>query len=157
MKKVSRRDAMQKLGTTGAAAAALMAASAKAAAPAAQGKKHNMEPAVESTARAENHGARQLFAVVDPEGNLKRGENVVSSQRLGFGIYEVLFNRDVRRGAYLATAGGHGYAGVPLGATANVMGRATDPHGVLVYTTNMEGEPINTGFHLLVVCPEGFA
>jgi hypothetical protein len=37
------------------------------------------------------------------------------------------------------------------------MGRATDPRGVLVYTTDQGGDPAATGFHLLVVCPEGYA
>jgi hypothetical protein len=38
-----------------------------------------------------------------------------------------------------------------------VIGRATDPRGVLVYMSSLEGDPLACGFHLLVVCPEGFA
>jgi hypothetical protein len=119
--------------------------------------KGNAEPVVESTATAEHYGSRLLFAVVDWEGKLKRGIHVISSQRLDLGVYEVVFDRDVRRGVYLVSAGGHGYTGIPLAAAASVIGRATDPHGVVVYMSNMAGGPLACGFHLLVVCPEGFA
>jgi hypothetical protein len=98
-----------------------------------------------------------MFAVVDAEGNLRRGLHVVSTRALEVGVYEVIFRRDVRRGVYLATPGGHGYEGVPLAAAASVMGRASEPGGVLVYTTDLTGAPLATGFHLLVVCPEGYA
>ena len=69
----------------------------------------------------------------------------------------VIFKRDVRRGVYLATAGGHGYAGIPLSAVASVIGRTTNPRAVLVYMSDLQGDPLACGFHLLVVCPEGFA
>ena len=119
--------------------------------------KGNTEPVRESTTNAERYGPRELFAVVDADGILRRGMHVVSSQRLDLGLYEVIFNRDVRRGAYLVTPGGYGYSGIPLPAAATVAGRATDPRGVLVYITGLEGDPLASGFHLLVVCPEGFA
>src|SRR5581483_80207 len=105
----------------------------------------------------EHCGPRELFAVVDWDGNLKRGMHVVSSMRLDLGLYEVIFSRDVRRGVYLVTPGGDGYMGVPLPAAASVSGRATDPRGVLIYMSTLEGDPLASGFHLLVVCPEGFA
>jgi hypothetical protein len=98
-----------------------------------------------------------LFAVIDFEGNIQRGQHAVSCKQLELGVYEVIFSRDVRRGVYVATPGGHGYEGMPLSATLAVMGRATDPRGVLVCTTNQQGDPLATGFHLLVICPEGFA
>jgi hypothetical protein len=83
--------------------------------------------------------------------------HVISSQCLELGLYEVIFNRDVRRGVYLVTPGGYGYMGVPPSAAASVSGRATDPRGVLVYLSDLSGDPMASGFHLLVVCPEGFA
>src|SRR5262245_28232390 len=154
MSGVTRREAMGLMAAGGAGA---LAASAAGAAEPAQEKKHNTEPPVASRAKPDGYGPRELFAVVDAEGNLKRGLHAVSSKRLGMGVYEVVFARDVRRGVYLATPGGHGYEGVPLAAAASVMGRATEPNGVLVYTVDMTGAPTATGFHLLVVCPEGYA
>src|SRR5262249_54900515 len=119
--------------------------------------KCNMEPPVESTSTAERSGPRELFAVVNADGSLKRGLHAVSSHCLEQGVYEVIFNRDVRRGVYLATPGGAGYTGVPLAAVASVTGRATDPRGVLVYMADMEGDPLAVGFHLFVMCPDGYA
>ena len=165
MHNLNRRDVMQLAATAGAVALAGPVAQA-ADPPAKQPKgkpelvrrpKGNAEPVKESTATAEHYGPRELFAVVDSEGNLKRGMDVVSSLCLDLGLYEVIFNRDVRRGVYLATPGGHGYSGVPLSAAASVTGRATDPRGVLVYLSDLQGDPLACGFHLLVVCPEGFA
>jgi hypothetical protein len=155
MRNVTRREVMQLVGTTGTAVVA--AAAATAADPAAQKLKTNSEPPVDSRARPDSYGPRELFAVVDMEGNLRRGLHAVSSRRLDVGVYEVIFNRDVRRGVYLATIGGHGYAGSPLAAIAAVMGRATEPRGVTVYTSSLTGDQLDSGFHLLVVCPEGHA
>ncbi len=155
MKNVTRRDAMRLVATSG--AGALAASTAGAAEPAQVKRKPNSEPAVASKATPESHGPRELFAVVDLDGTLKRGLHAVSSKRLDLGVYEVIFTRDVRRGVYLATPGGPGYEGTPLAAVASVMGRATEPRGVLVFTVDMTGAPLASGFHLLVVCPEGHA
>ena len=154
MKNLTRRQA---LGVVATGAAVLTATAPAAAQPAAKKSKANAEPPVHSNAKPESYGPRELFAVVDMQGNLKRGLHVVAAGSLETGVYEVIFNRDVRRGVYLATPGGHGYEGVPLAAAASVMGRASDPRGVLVYTTDLTGAPLATGFHLLVVCPEGYA
>jgi hypothetical protein len=155
MESVSRREAMRLAATAG--TAALAGSAALAADPPPKKAKANHEAPVESTAGPESYGARELFAVVDWEGKLKRGLHAVSSKRLGIGYYEVIFDRDVRHGAYLATTGGHGYEGVPLAAIANVMSRANDPRGVFVFVSDLTGAPLAAGFHLLVVCPEGFA
>jgi hypothetical protein len=155
MKRMSRREALGAVAATGAAALAGSAAAADP--PAGQKPKLNTGPAAPGTTRPDGYGPRELFAVVDAEGNLKRGLHAVSSRLMDIGVYEVRFARDVRRGAYLATAGGHGYEGLPPAASVAVMGLAPDPRGVLVYTTDLTGAPMSTGFHLLVVCPEGYA
>ena len=154
MKNVTRRQA---LGVVATGAAVLTASAAAAGQAAAKRPKANAETPVASTAKPESCGPREMFAVVDHEGNVKRGLHVESARALDVGVYEVIFRRDVRRGVFLATPGGHGYEGVPLAAAASVMGRATDPRGVLVYTSDLTGAPVATGFHLLVVCPEGYA
>jgi hypothetical protein len=165
MHHMNRRDVMTLAATAGAVALAGPVAQA-ADPPAKQPKgkpelvrrpKGNTEPVKESTATAEHYGPRELFAVVDSEGNLKRGMDVVSSLCLDLGLYEVIFNREARRRVYLATLGGHGYSGLPLSAAASVTGWATNPRGVLVYMSDLQGDPLACGFHLLVVCPEGFA
>jgi len=160
MKNVHRRDVLRAVATTG---AVVLAGSAVGAEPvdgkraAAQKSKLNSGPAAPACTKAESCGPRELFAVVDHEGNLRRGLHVVSTKLMDIGVYQVIFARDVRRGVYIASAGGHGYDGIPLPASAAVVGLASDPRGVLVYMTEASGDPINTGFHLLVVCPEGYA
>jgi hypothetical protein len=146
---------MRLAATTGAAALAGSAAAAAEQPP--QKPKVNSEPPVEGITKAETYGARELFAVVDAEGTLRRGLHAVSVQNLGQGYYEVVFDRDVRRGAYVATPGGHGYTGVPLSAAVGVMARANNPRAVFVFVTDLTGAPQACGFHLVVLCPEGFA
>ena len=146
---------MQEVAATG--AVVLGATAVRAADPPAQKPKPNTEPPVPSKASPDHYGPRELFAVVDRDGSLKRGLHVVSAGCLALGTYEVIFSRDVRRGVYVAPPGGYGYAGVPLPAAISVVGRACDPRGVLVYVTDMEGNPQAAGFHLLVLCPDGYA
>jgi hypothetical protein len=154
MKPITRRGAIKLAAVAG--ATALGASAAKAVPP--PGKdKLNREPPVDSRSTEEKRGPCQLFAVVDADGTLKRGQHVVSTRKLDVGTYEVIFARDVRRGVYLATPGGHGYTGMPVSAIAMVQGRANNPRGVLVYTENLTGIALSSGFHLLVICPEGFA
>jgi hypothetical protein len=152
MTPITRREALQLT----AAAGAVTALGATAAAQPPKGKA-NQEPPVPSQASAESHGPRELFAVVDQDGGLKRGLHAVAAKKLEIGVYEVTFNRDVRRGAYLATIGGASYGGLPPVGQIGVMGRVNNPRGVLVTTTNADGDPVDAGFHLLVICPEGFA
>ena len=158
MNATTRRDVLTGAAVAGAAALGLSAAQAGQE-PAAKKPKPqcNNEPPVESKSHPEQCGPRELFAVVDTDGTLKRGLHVEGVSLLSPGIYEVTFRRDVRRGVYLATVGGHSYAGLPPTGYVSVQGRATNPHSVLVCTANSLGENVNMGFHLLVVCPEGFA
>jgi hypothetical protein len=118
---------------------------------------HNCEAPVGSKASADEHGPRELFAVVDARGTLQRGMHVASARAIGEGLYEVIFRRDVRRGVYLVTIGGHGHERLPPVGSASVLGRASSPRGVLVSTANALGENVNMGFHLLVICPDGYA
>jgi hypothetical protein len=121
------------------------------------GQESNTGPATPSKARADDHGPRELFAVVDARGKLQRGIHVASVAYLGTGLYEVIFRRDVRCGVYLATVGGHGQEGLPPVGYVSVQGRSTNPRGVLVSTANSQGENVDLGFHLLVTCPDGYA
>lgn len=155
MKSVTRREIMHQ-----AAAAGLTTLAVSAALPAASAQDRprvNVETPVSSKATAEDHGPRELFAVVDAEGTLRRGLHASNVRNLGPGLFEVTFRRDVRRGAYLATLGGHGYEGLPPMGHISVMGRSSNPRAVLVSMVDIQGNPLNMGFHLLVICPDGYA
>ena len=91
-------------------------------------------------------------AVVGPLGQFVRGRGVTSVARVANpGLYQVLFNRDVRGCFYNATIGDVG-AGGPPGGQVTVGALASNANGVTARTTNSNGETANRPFHLLVSC-----
>jgi hypothetical protein len=91
------------------------------------------------------------FAVVGANGVLARGRGVTSSVRSGAGRYQVIFNRDVRSCAVMATAGVIG-ATTPGSAEISTALLGSNVNGVLVRTFNDNGAPGDHSFHLLVAC-----
>ena len=75
----------------------------------------------------------------------------MSATRLGTGAYEVVFRKDVRKGAYLATIGLSGAAGASLPGEITVVGRAGNDRGVFVTTHSSGGAAADLGFHLAVL------
>ena len=125
--------------------------------------KTNLMPNQEVSAMAtpaaspDNPGPEQLFAVVNANGTLARGLFAVSSANLGTGFYEVIFSRDVTRGAYIATIGSSATSGIEQTGEITVVGRVGNPNGVFITTTDSAGNFQNRGFHLAVLCPQAFA
>jgi hypothetical protein len=157
MKPSTRRDVLKQAAIAGAATLGVAAAQAGDEKPKPAKGKHNIEEPVQGKSTAEDHGPREMFAVVDLTGRLHRGMHVARVNHLDVGLYEVVFRREVRCGVYVATVGGHGYAGLPPTGYVGVQGRSTNPRAVVVSTCNTLGENVDMGFHLLVVCPDGFA
>ena len=93
--------------------------------------------------------ARQ--AVVTGAGVLARQRGVTSATRTGVGRYQVIFNRDVRSCAYVATVGDPGAAGPPQGQVT-VGALASNVNGVNIRTESSQGNAQNKPFHLLVSC-----
>jgi hypothetical protein len=91
------------------------------------------------------------FAVVAANGVLARGRGVTSAVRTGAGRYQVIFNRDVRSCAVIATAGVIG-ATTPGAAEATTALLATNVDGVVVRTFGGDGAAGDHSFHLLVAC-----
>ena len=95
------------------------------------------------------------WAVVNADGTLARGRNVVSSTQVaGAGIYDVTFDRDVSDCAYVATVGRAddtvSGAGFPI-----VNRQPNNPKGVRVFIADKVGlgaSFIKLGFHLQVEC-----
>ena len=96
-----------------------------------------------------------MYAVVNANGTLARGRKAVSATRLGTGAYEVVFRKDVRKGAYLATIGLSGSAGASLPGEITVVGRAGNDRGVFVTTHSSGGAAADLGFHLAVLGADG--
>ena len=93
-----------------------------------------------------------LFAVVNADGSLARDFRAVSSRRFSRGQYEVVFNRNVARCAYVATIGDSGDDEIPPSGEVAVAGRFGDNEAVFIATYDSDGRPANRGFHLAVHC-----
>lgn len=92
-----------------------------------------------------------LSAVVTQAGVLNRGDGAISAASLPpNGHYEVVFSRDVRDCAYVVSVGGedlsipHGHAGAAR--------RVGEPAGVFVQTRDVNNDPAERPFHLIVHC-----
>ena len=111
------------------------------------------EPHVNVAAeRDDDDDVTTLYAVVDANGTLARGHKAVSATRLGTGTYEVVFRKDVRRCAYVATIGLSGSAGASLPGEITVVGRSGNDRGVFLTTHSSGGASADLGFHLAVHC-----
>jgi len=104
--------------------------------------------------RSEHCCVNHYWAVIETNGTLIRGRNVVRSQRLATGQYEVVFTGDVSRGVYVATIGRPGIATEPSGeigvALRCCLGGAEANKGVWVNTADPKGAFSDRAFHLVV-------
>jgi hypothetical protein len=90
-------------------------------------------------------------AVVSSSGHVVRGLGVKSANEVGFGEYQVLFNRKVNRCAYEATLGSTGTGAAPDGQIG-VATRGGHKNGVWIVTWDSSGNFLPQPFHLIVIC-----
>ena len=112
------------------------------------------EPSIAATV-APDPTTEVSFAVVNSNGTLARDLGAVSAQKLGTttGQYEVIFDHDVSKCAFVATIGLSDNVGSPPAGEISVNGRNGNPAGVYVATYNSSGARSDRGFHLQVACP----
>jgi hypothetical protein len=96
--------------------------------------------------------AKDFWAVVNSDGTLARDRGAVSAQQLSTGEYEVIFFRNVRDCAYVATIGISGSVDSSQPGEITVAGRTDARRGVFVSTHDSTGEFADRGFHLQVSC-----
>jgi hypothetical protein len=113
---------------------------------------------------------REFWAVIESDGSLARGRNVVRTQKLGQGQYMVVFTADISQGVFVATIGSTtiGVAQPGLIGVANrccpssglyqpfeLLGQLDTPpknrHAVWVDTHELNGNPGDRPFHLIVL------
>jgi hypothetical protein len=111
---------------------------------------------------------REYWAVIESDGSLARGRNVVRTEHLGPGQYMVTFTGDVSKGVFVATLGQSGIGTTPSGqigvATRFYAPDAswylpfeslgmpnTDNHAVWIDTHDSNGNFADRSFHLLVM------
>ena len=90
------------------------------------------------------------WAVINSDGRIAHHRNVIRAKKLGPGIYEVIFRRDVSKGVYCATVGSGTITGAITGQVS-VSPRAGNKQGVFVRTTDSKGSQADRAFHLLVL------
>jgi hypothetical protein len=100
---------------------------------------------------SDSSSGRTFFAVVNGDGTLARGGGAASATRLAPGNYQVLFRRDVNRGAFIATLGLSADAGASPPGEIIVNLRAGTTNGVFVETFNSTGAVEDRSFHLAVI------
>jgi len=111
---------------------------------------------------------REFWAVIESDGSLARGRNVVRTEKLGIGQYMVTFTADVSKGAFVATLGQSGI-GTTLSGQIGVATRffapdpswylpfealgspTTDNHAVWIDTHDSTGNYADRSFHLIVL------
>jgi hypothetical protein len=94
--------------------------------------------------------ATTLWAVVNSNGTLNRGSRVTSVGRIGGGVYEVIFNRDVSGCAYIGAVSDPGF-GAAFGFFS-ASKRGGQPNGIFIETTNSTGTVADQPFHVAVFC-----
>ena len=90
-------------------------------------------------------------AVISNTGGTVRTRGATSSARVGAGVYEVIFDRDVRNCVYAATLGDESAAG-PGNGQISVTSAPSNVNGVRVRTRNSQGNDDDRSFHLIVSC-----
>jgi hypothetical protein len=101
---------------------------------------------------------REYWAVVERDGTLIRGRNVLRTRKVGIGQYEVYFTGDVSQGVYVATIGRPGIAtepsgqiGVALRCCPSMFLPFEINKGVWVDTHDSNGAYSDRAFHLVVL------
>jgi hypothetical protein len=104
---------------------------------------------------------REFWAVIERDGTLVRGRNVLRTAKLpGTGIYEVFFTGEVSNGVFVATIGRPGIATEPTGEItvalrccpgSGAFQPFDDNKGVWIQTFDSTGKPSDRSFHLLVL------
>jgi hypothetical protein len=110
---------------------------------------------------------REFWAVVESDGSLARGRNVVRTVKLATGQYAVVFTADTSKGVYVATLGPSSIGTAPAGLIGVATRCCTDgasylpfellgspnanDHAVWVDTHDPNGNYSDRPFHLLVL------
>ena len=111
-------------------------------------------PAKPRITRPDHCCVHHYWAVIERDGSVVRGRNVVRAAKVGTGQYEVVFTGDVSQGVYVASIGRPGIATEPAGEIGVALRCCLPPaeanRGVWVDTHNSSGANEDRAFHLVV-------
>jgi hypothetical protein len=152
MDDLTRRRALKLAATTGATVAAAVVGGPEARAQQGQRPGPNDGIPVDAGLPPPDIISGQYgYAVINSDGTKARGHHAVSSAHLGTGQYQVIFDSNVRGGAYIASIGLSGSVGASAPGQITVVGRFNNVRGVFITTSNASGVLTDMGFHLAVL------
>ena len=102
-------------------------------------------------AKKKNH----VFAVVEADGSAHHGRGLVSSGRVagdGAGVYEVFFDRNIKKCAWSGTVGRTDFVSTTGPAMITITGRVGTNNGLYVTTFDATGAKADLPFHTVVTC-----
>jgi hypothetical protein len=97
----------------------------------------------------------RVYAVVNEDGSPHHGRGFVSSSKVvtdGAGVYEVFFDRSIKRCAWSGTVGRPDFVSHTGPAMITITGRVGTKNGLYVTTYDAAGEKKDFPFHAVVVC-----
>jgi hypothetical protein len=94
----------------------------------------------------------RVFAVIRADATKQRARGFQSSTKLGTGVYEVRFDRSIKKCAWTGTVGNGGFSGSTGAAMITITGRAGTSDGLFVTTFNGAGAPADLPFLTTVTC-----
>jgi hypothetical protein len=113
-------------------------------------------PAAPQVTRVDHCCVHEYWAIVETNGTLVRGRNVVKSVKLATGQYEIYFTGPINLGVFVATIGRPGIATEPSGQIGVALRCCPVPGSELnkvvwVDTHDSTGAYSDRAFHLLVL------
>ncbi len=151
---------MNKLMKTGVtlSTAALLATGAAVGTALADGGPSNLNsPGAEATSAPKvvakaGKPKQRVTAVVKADGSKHRGLGFVSSAKIGTGVYEVFFDRSIKKCAWTGTVGLGGFSGATGAGMVTITGRNGTNNGLFVTTFNGAGTATDLPFLATVTC-----
>lgn len=138
------------LATAAAVTGGVVATGATASAGSNAGK--NVPAAVSSLPAATTATPQRVFAVMNADGTLLRGKAVASVLKLGTGVYDVRFTRNIGSCSWLGTVGLGGFSGSTGPGIVTITGRAGTNNGLFVTTYDANGTAVDLPFAADVIC-----
>ena len=138
------------LATAAAVTGGVVATGATASAGSNAGK--NVPAAVSALPAAGSAAPARVYAVMNADGTLVRGKSVASVLKIGTGVYDVRFNRNISSCSWLGTVGLGGFSGSSGPGIVTITGRAGTNNGLFVTTYDATGTAADLPFAADVIC-----
>jgi hypothetical protein len=98
-----------------------------------------------------DRGMAIMSAGINPDGTLVRGEGVTGSLKLGTGVYEVSFGRDITQCNFQVSAGEPGIGSASPRMTG-ITARSGNANGVFVQVRDNTNTAVDNALQILIFC-----